>query len=787
MSYADHRQRLLSIPSDIVKALSKFAKDNVEDIRQRAERVGDTLDSSVSALDAKDYVSAGEAGQIGVDATSNSIDAALESEEKKSTYDEHASTWAWQSELADRTASLVEELSRDDRTYEASLNFLMLMEKYLNVVKKFKDDTSVSHQSEKKAAKQDKPSHSSATSIVSDTFAAELSVSFSYHLLQMFRAGREILEGLSGGKDFSSVLQTLYELQGAIARDSELEVWVADSINLLMQAFKRFKENSKDPTGCSTLNKSLSRDLQRMEERLSALLKRKPRIRELMSDCREYLQLYILSVKSQPLNRKIAARTRHILAMMKDVLKQGAESVETQASNAFSTFFHAILPSLGNVLGAIPLPRVEFTSDQLDAVVEDVHISALQLIPEHFKLTTTNTWSWGIPHEPRPGRSLVETNVRIGLGGLRLAVSDISFYVQERYTAPSAGACLGCCSFGGKDSESCFLRGPSSWFAYTESAILDVGFQKSGVSMILDVEHTGQQKESSNKHQNLLQMDHVQTQNCEDLDEEDEGNFNDEQRRRTFFQINECKVNIDDSFDFNLRNSRHWIFNKIVRWTMRPILKVLLSRIMSAQVRHAFTKLDEKLWDTYRRAKYVHRRRQLESMRGNDSNPGWSDYLVVLVNNNAGKSKARLAHEAKKKLQQDREQRNDCQDQQPSQTQPMEIRPSSVVMHDSQGSYSIAVGLPSSGLLDKHGPPTTRTRIRDMATNPRDTLETFGSHGEHIYQATRQSLAESDPLLPPTHNHEEDTSPSVTRKSPIIWHHPGDAEWGWKCDAFEIR
>lgn len=274
----------------------------------------------------------------------------------------------------------------------------------------------------------------------------------------------------------------------------------------------------------------------------------------------------------------------------------------------------------------------------------------------------------------------VDTTWTVHVGGLQLALSDISFFVEEKATAPDPDSCGGCCGcYVRRDTEaasstSCLCQGPASWFAYREKAILDVGAYEPGLGLEIDLEDAGQQSSSSARKR--------KTKKTKGKEDEEELDDMVSDRRRRFFNVRDVTLTSSQAIHYKLRNSRHWLINAIVVAASRPLVRLVLRRIVCAQVTHAFEQLDEKVYDYHFRAKRLVAKAAAAKGRGDAEVPGWSDYLRVLMDAEAGKSRARVRKERKEREEEEKQQerekeeeQEEIQEQQPGPSKTMEVKP----------------------------------------------------------------------------------------------------------------
>lgn len=642
--------------------------------------------------------------------------------------------YAMRDQVITRIARLIDTLQSNEQYQHAVQTIVSVSNKYLTLLDQAKADVAVSL---KKAEGEDgvekmqslasdgvdKVQEEVEATLSSARFDSNVTAKVSHHFIQAFHAARQVVEGLAGGRSTDELVKKMERIKEDVEKDSALREWLQDVNDFLSRSIGL--QDGSSVMDMST--EEAKKDLHSLYARLQEILKSKPDMLEAIDDLKSCCRSFYADIEADIALHRIRARVNRMIQLTTLSLWEGAQDVKSKGSQIVSLLINAVIPSIGDILGSIPIPRVEFTSDNLDAAVEDIVIPVVSLIPDTVKVTTMNDWEWN--RHPRrrnkkaTAESNLDTNLKLSLRGMQLAVTDISFYVQERFTAPSTGACMACCSFGHSKSGWCLLRGPASWFAYTESALLDVGFWRRGLGVTLDLSDAGQKEKPSKKSKKAVAE-------LWDDDTTMEG------KRISFFDVNSVDVQVGDSFDFKLRQSRHWIINGLLRVTSRPIIKVVLRRIISAQVQHAYELLDGKLWDLHYRAKRLALVREersikwekkmqgLPGMRRQDIHPSFWDYFSVLVDSHAGKSKARIQME-EQKVRQEREEKEKEKEaaskkerrtttEQPKPRKTMEVKSNSIVKHDANGQYSLSIGL-APRLLDddQRGPPTKHIRLRD--------------------------------------------------------------------------
>jgi len=278
--------------------------------------------------------------------------------------------------------------------------------------------------------------------------------------------------------------------------------------------------------------------------------------------------------------------------------------------------------------------------------------------------------------------------------GFKLKLKDVSFYISEHFTAPKPTTCRGCCSCSCLPSVSensifnnFWTGGPSNWLSYTESGFLDSGFGGEGIGIDIEVKDA-EDNEDEGKYKD---------------NPEPEDDDQDIKEREHFFVVENVKVDVSQSFDFKIRNSRHWIINSLIRTTSKPIIKLVMERVFASLVEDGLVKLDKSAYDLYSRAKYLRNHRHHHQPKKGEQllKPRFLDFLVVFFSSEKGKSEKRLRREQEEKEEKEKkdeeekkkkeEELREVRENQPKGMKEMQIKPAvsmiSQVLISESGSY----------------------------------------------------------------------------------------------------
>ncbi|PWN30903.1 hypothetical protein BDZ90DRAFT_229893 [Jaminaea rosea] len=573
--------------------------------------------------------------------------------------------------IAEATGRIIGELAEEDNTFREALQALVdLAGKYRDMIKTATEGrvADILPDVERSEDQKDKPPL----------------FEWNQDVLELSGAARDLLEGMAGGKSLEPILAEVRILYAAVSDDivKASDDWLSD-----VQAALTASGENADRVG------QLQQSLSKLAGNLERIISDRPDLRSKVDKILSLSSLFLGEIRREPRLNRIGQRIQGIFLTISNALATQARGLSRSGSELLHDLISYILPALLKTLGNIPLPRVEYTSPQVDAALDDVRIAAFNLVPAKVKVRMTESFEWNrtrVRIEEQAKASVKEMHVEAT--GVRLAMKGVSFFVREKMTqlpSPMWVNGLACCGTPKPEEDEEGHLG-----AYREQAILDAGlFGRSGstegASMIVD----------------LSKAPSGVSPFAAGEEEEDQ-----DTRSPTFFQVNKAALKLSDSFDVRLRQSRHYILNTaLLEPVGAPVARMVLESTLSGLVQHGLEVIDAKAADVYARAHRVAARRS-------DSRPEWEDYVRVLMNDKAGKTAQRLQREKKERedaaaaeARIKAQARNAGQE---ASTQ-LEVKPLAILVHLSPDT-SLSIGayptlLPSYA----QGPTTQRTRIRN--------------------------------------------------------------------------
>ena len=92
-----------------------------------------------------------------------------------------------------------------------------------------------------------------------------------------------------------------------------------------------------------------------------------------------------------------------------------------------------ILPQAFERIRYVPIPRIEISDPQVDAIVENLVVESDNLMPNSLEVTSDNYFRWGRKSVKSANRNKIE----IAVSGVQMDLRDVSYYVKRKEGFPS--------------------------------------------------------------------------------------------------------------------------------------------------------------------------------------------------------------------------------------------------------------------------------------------------------------------------------------------------------------
>ncbi|GAA5865650.1 hypothetical protein JCM8547_007676, partial [Rhodosporidiobolus lusitaniae] len=216
--------------------------------------------------------------------------------------------------------------------------------------------------------------------------------------------------------------------------------------------------------------------------------------------------------------------------------KTGYNLIGVNAGDFWHDISSVFLPRLLSTLKQVPLPRVEFSSEDVDLIIDNVKFEAASFVPDaaHFKNTTELSTKKGYAAYA----SEFATTTTLAFAGLRMQATNISYYVKKK----------------------------TGWIGLEDSGLLDI--------FIGDAKNP--------KAEDGLDVTLV----LSNATEED---------AESYFKLE--KVNVDlTGFSLGIRNSTHPIRNWLARGAVATFMEQKVKEALEEYIAVGFRELDKQVY-----------------------------------------------------------------------------------------------------------------------------------------------------------------------------------------------
>ncbi|GAA6013470.1 hypothetical protein JCM10207_008861 [Rhodosporidiobolus poonsookiae] len=216
--------------------------------------------------------------------------------------------------------------------------------------------------------------------------------------------------------------------------------------------------------------------------------------------------------------------------------KTGFNLLGTDGGDLWKDISTVWLPRILSGIKMVPAPRIEFTSEDVDAVIDNIRFESASFIPDaaHFKSNIELSTRKGYAAYA----SEFATTTTLAFAGLRLQAKNISYYIKKK----------------------------TGWIGLEDSGLLDI--------------YIGTPNDP--KAEDGLDVTLVLSNATED-------------DRESFFKLERVDVNIDN-FSIGIRNSTHPIRNWFARGAVSAFLQEKTKEVLEEQISAGFKELDKQVY-----------------------------------------------------------------------------------------------------------------------------------------------------------------------------------------------
>jgi len=259
-------------------------------------------------------------------------------------------------------------------------------------------------------------------------------------------------------------------------------------------------------------------------------------------DSREFmkqLSQYQIAFTGDRLTTELLDNLEHLSEDLSDLTGRGFSFIKGNAPSLYSDLVKVVLPRVLSTIKEIPLPRLEYKSEALDLVIDDLKLESASFIPDLVKIQNHNELI--LEQGYAAYAASFDSSLRLKVTGLRLSASDISYYINKK---------------------------SGNWFTrWEDSGLLSIDMSH-GKGLCFDIE-------------------------LESADEED---------AESFFRVKNVNVNLDH-LSYSVSQSQHFLLNFLLRPFIRPQFHSAIETALKGQIENALSSADLDLFALRERAR----------------------------------------------------------------------------------------------------------------------------------------------------------------------------------------
>ncbi|KAM5546176.1 hypothetical protein V8D89_000302 [Ganoderma adspersum] len=365
------------------------------------------------------------------------------------------------------------------------------------------------------------------------------------HLITAIRGFREFLERLANGKSLDGFFGALRVCGVDIQQDPNIRGWFDELLayvhtSLDKPGFVRSEEGEKQREDLRQEWESLTSEDPNQEGKWSA------DFAALKREAAEFQHAIDHDEDLRELRRARARLAEDIENTFLAATSAGAQTFMDRAPWFWQDVFNVYLPTAIQSIKDIPIPRTEYTDNEVEFVLEDLDISQFSLLPGHAYIRNITDIDIKAPSAGKTDIA-VGTLTRLYLQGLQLQLKEVSFYYNDKTTT----------------------MGPSEF-----SGLLEFTLPPQGVDVDIIV------RSIPNNPDGLRERE----------------------RRGSFVDIQRVDAKVSEDATLTIKESNHSILVSLFRPIMRTRLREAIEAALRHQIRGTLEHFDTLAWDVGRRA-----------------------------------------------------------------------------------------------------------------------------------------------------------------------------------------
>lgn len=229
---------------------------------------------------------------------------------------------------------------------------------------------------------------------------------------------KTLLERFANSTSADDLVDAINQLYRDAEKDPELKSWFK-SVDAYIR--KSLKQSGFIMQDAATV------EWNQLQDKGNFLLRE--RYRDHTNHVLDEIKFFGLQFDEDPQNKKFAASLQKLF----NDLGNDQNGKPTFKPHLLKDLSEVIIPATLENIRYVPVPRIEYTDPQVDAIIENLVIESDNLAPNSLEIGSDNYFKWG-----RKGETSSNKNkVLISVSGIQMDLRDVSYYIKRKQGFPS--------------------------------------------------------------------------------------------------------------------------------------------------------------------------------------------------------------------------------------------------------------------------------------------------------------------------------------------------------------
>jgi hypothetical protein len=352
---------------------------------------------------------------------------------------------------------------------------------------------------------------------------------------------KEIIESLANGKSLDGAMNAFNRVVEDIRGDDRLSAYFDDLTKYVNRLL-----HDEGWVFSQQANRRADELIDRAQELIEGNAAWKADYRNLVDELRAYQR----AIEDDKTISQLTKHASYLKTDLHDFGIAGFNIFSSKALGLYKDLYDVVLPRVIDSIKQIPLPRIEYVSEELDLAIDSFVIESASFIPDRVELTNFNDLV--LEQGYAAFASNFDSSTRLRVQGLRFKASDIAYYVNSK----------------------------SGW-GWEDAGLLAIDLSDGGINFDVKLALAGEDDKET-----FFKVDTRQSRH----------------RQPAVYVHSTFLTASAESRAVSVSRSDHWVLNTIVKPFVKPYIHDALKRTLEQQIRKFLEDADHQLYGFQERA-----------------------------------------------------------------------------------------------------------------------------------------------------------------------------------------